>query len=285
MPAPIVPGVVEHLLEPFGEGGFDEHLFSEKRMSHERYSSRIMRTGKRETGRSGSASGTGSASVTTCVISAETAANRRVNEGGMNVASLAIPLTSLFDLTNLGAAATAGGFRFVPPYEHERTVLVHGRDDAAPQCGGDRLWLPIRSHGLPSARGNRLRQHIRLQRRCRARPRHACHSTGRTHDPGAVRGGQDTHTNALETTVCCCFAHDTHDGGSCDFGPSSATASNHRATPNTVAPRLPPPPVPTGCTGVVVVWYQIRVDNHPRWLDRNSAPGLPASCLPLAPPF
>src|SRR5215469_4375106 len=46
----------------------------EKRMSHERYSSRIMRTGKRGTGRSGSASGTGSASVTTCVISAETAA-------------------------------------------------------------------------------------------------------------------------------------------------------------------------------------------------------------------
>src|SRR5260370_33251695 len=31
----------------------------------------------------------------------------------MNVAALAVPLTGLFDLANLGAAATAGGFRFV----------------------------------------------------------------------------------------------------------------------------------------------------------------------------
>src|SRR6266568_4946456 len=58
-------------------------------------------------GRSGSASGTGSASVTTCVISASTLANRRVNEGRMNVAALAIPLTGLFTCANLCAAATA----------------------------------------------------------------------------------------------------------------------------------------------------------------------------------
>src|SRR5437588_2023874 len=58
-------------------------------------------------GRSGSASGTGSASVTTCVISASTLANRGDNEGRMNVAALAIPLTGLFTCANLCAAATA----------------------------------------------------------------------------------------------------------------------------------------------------------------------------------
>src|SRR5436853_7805364 len=50
----------------------------------------------------------------------------------MNVAALAIPLTGLFDLTNFGAAATAGGFRFVlntstngePLFMGEMTLLL-----------------------------------------------------------------------------------------------------------------------------------------------------------------
>src|SRR5713226_1865658 len=76
MPGTIVPGVLQHLLEPFREGGFDKHVLSEEWMGHARSSSRIMRTGKTGTGRSGSASGRGSASVTTCVIWACTSANR-----------------------------------------------------------------------------------------------------------------------------------------------------------------------------------------------------------------
>src|SRR5262249_60536271 len=78
----IVPGGIQHLLEPLCEGGFEEHLFSEERMSHERSSSRIMRTGKIGTGRASSASGTGSASVTTCVICAWTLANRSETRAG-----------------------------------------------------------------------------------------------------------------------------------------------------------------------------------------------------------
>jgi hypothetical protein len=45
-------------------------------------------------------------------------------------------------------------------------------------------------------------------------------STGQTHDLGDVRGVLGRHTNDPETTICCCFAHDTHDGVSCDFVPS-----------------------------------------------------------------
>src|SRR6266571_8881102 len=76
MPGTIVPGGMQHLLKTFREGRFDEHVLSEEWMGHARSSSRIMRTGKTGTGRSGSASGRGSASVTTCVIWACTSANR-----------------------------------------------------------------------------------------------------------------------------------------------------------------------------------------------------------------
>src|SRR5258708_39600539 len=75
MPGTIVPGVLQHLLEPFREGGFDKNVLSGEWVGHACYSSRIMRTGKTGTGRSGSASGTASASVTTCVIAASTIAN------------------------------------------------------------------------------------------------------------------------------------------------------------------------------------------------------------------
>src|SRR6266699_245293 len=103
-------------------------------------------------GRSSSASGTRSASVTTCVISASTLANRGDNEGRMNVAALAIPLTGLFTCANLCAAATACRPCFVPPYEHERAALVRGRFWPVPHCVYAWLWLPTRSHGPPSAR-------------------------------------------------------------------------------------------------------------------------------------
>jgi hypothetical protein len=39
MPGTIVPGVLQHLLEPFHEGGFDEHVLFEEWMGHERSSS------------------------------------------------------------------------------------------------------------------------------------------------------------------------------------------------------------------------------------------------------
>src|SRR6266568_1087238 len=122
-------------------------------------------------GRSGSASGTGSASVTTCVISASTLANRGDNEGRMNVAALAIPLTGLFTCANLCAAATACRPCFVPPYEHERAALVRGRFWPVPHCVYAWLWLPTRSHGPPSAQGSRLLPHNCLPQTGKARPR------------------------------------------------------------------------------------------------------------------
>src|SRR5712691_13052604 len=76
MPGTVVPGVLQHLLEPFREGCFDKNVLSEEWMGHARSSSRIMRTGKTGTGRSGSASPRGSPSLTTCVIWACTSANR-----------------------------------------------------------------------------------------------------------------------------------------------------------------------------------------------------------------
>src|SRR5437764_14578685 len=112
-------------------------------------------------GRSGSASGTGSASVTTCVISASTLANRGDNEGRMNVAALAMPLTGLFTCANLCAAATACRPFFVTPYEHERAALVRGRFLPVPHCVYVWLWLRTRSHGCPSVQGRSLSEHHR----------------------------------------------------------------------------------------------------------------------------
>src|SRR5712691_2343190 len=54
---------------------------------------------------------------------------------------------------------------------------------------------------------------------------------------------------------------------------------------DTVGPRMPPRPVPTRGNDVVVAAYRHLVDNRPRWPGRNSAPVLPASCLPLVLPF
>src|SRR5260221_10165420 len=76
MPAPFVPGITEHRLKPLSKRGFDEQIFAKEGMGHGSGSSRIVRTGKTRTGRSGSASGTASGSVTRCVIDASTLANR-----------------------------------------------------------------------------------------------------------------------------------------------------------------------------------------------------------------
>src|SRR6266581_1637955 len=87
-------------------------------------------------GRSGSASGTGSASVTTCVISASTLANRGDNEGRMNVAALAIPLTGLFTCANLCAAACRPCF------------VLNTSTSGQPLFAGDSgLFLIVFTHG------------------------------------------------------------------------------------------------------------------------------------------
>src|SRR6266700_2270589 len=105
----------------------------------------------------------------------------------MNVAALAIPLTGLFALTNLGAAATAGGFRFVlntstngqPLFTGEMTLLLivfaHGSGFPLAHSAPHQLWAV----GF---------QHTRLRRRCRALLRLCGRSTGQTHGLGAVRG-------------------------------------------------------------------------------------------------
>src|SRR6266699_4238377 len=58
MEGPVVPSGTQRGLEPSSKGGLDERVRSEKRVSHGSGSTRLGRTGKIRTGRSGSVSGT-----------------------------------------------------------------------------------------------------------------------------------------------------------------------------------------------------------------------------------
>src|SRR6266567_1550784 len=72
-------------------------------------------------------------------------------------------------------------------YEHERAILGHWRDDAAPRRVCAWLWLPTRSLGPPSIVGNRLPQHIPPRQKYTEHSRPSCHNTGQTHGHGVVR--------------------------------------------------------------------------------------------------